>query len=142
MFNKLLIALKLKKKPQPLHTPNALDTSWGYLQIKPMPMKPATYAETQRAYAPPTSRPSSAPAPAPDTSSDLANTLFVASPISSGAHSSECKRAPEAEPFSSGGDGDFGGGGATGSWESSATSQSYDSGSSSDSSSSSSSSSD
>ena len=127
MLDRLLIALRLKKKAAPKALP--AFTLRGGLNAQQAPSR------MQRYYAAPAVAPSAAPAP--DTSSDLMNAMFLTSLLnSSTGHESSACSAPE--PFRSGGGGDFGGGGAIGSWDAPAPSPSYDSGSSDSSSSSSS----
>jgi hypothetical protein len=149
MFDKLLIALGLKKKPQPRDPRIEPSTPWpryaGHVSPRPMPLP----APSRRMYG----APAVAPSPAPAPSDDFASNLLLYSMLSNGrAPAQECRRETEPEPMRSGGGGDFGGGGASGGWEPPspapsyeppAPSPSYDSGpSSSDSSSSSSTSSD
>jgi hypothetical protein len=118
MLTRLLIALRIKKpapKAEPLRAVGVEPSRpWprpaGRTPMRPMPPPSRVRRES---YVPP--RP--APAPAPDTSSsDLMNTVLLASMLNQ--HSSPAC-APDSEPvrFVSGCGGDFGGAGASGSWD-------------------------
>ena len=149
MWDRLLIALHLKKPPTPRPALVQPDIAWPRAQNVP---KPAPRPTARNGWTPPRAMP---PAPAPayavpqstSSTSDSGDTMLhilmaqqtLANSNSLAAH--ECRREPEPERFSSGGAGDFGGGGASGDWdapsptpapayEPPAPSPSYDSGSS------------
>ena len=139
MFERLLIALRLKKpktKPalpriEPL-MPRPRNTTRGHVPPRPMP-PPAPRVQQFAA--------ASTPAPADTSTTDMMNMLLLRQMLNSGDTSApqQCSREQEAEPLRAGGGGDFGGAGASGSWEPPppapsyeppAPSPSYDSGSS------------
>lgn len=120
MFSKLLIALRLKK-PQPKPSlAEALMPRRYVGHVPPRPMPPP--AAPRRMY----SAPAVAPTPAPAPSDDFASNLLLYPMLNSRSEPAQCKRDPEPEPFRAGGGGDFGGGGATGSWEPPAPSPAYE----------------
>lgn len=130
MFNKLLIALGLRKKPVPkeivLPTRASMLLPKAVKVARAVPPRPVT-----------ASKPYVAPAtvvaprkPEPDTTvEDLATAALLYSMLNSSSSSS--RSDPEPEPFRGGG-GESGGGGASGSWDSSSNNSSSSSSSSSD----------
>ena len=130
MFDKLLIALGLKKTPVPKEftVPYRAGLPSGKAAM-PIPIKVASTAATsyvrrpviieRKPYVPP-QRPAVRREPEPDTTvEDLAAAALLYSMLNSSSSSS--RSDPEPEPFRGGG-GDSGGAGASGSWESSSSS--------------------
>lgn len=115
ILDRLLIALRLKKKP-----PEPKPSFSAAL----MPKRYAGHVPP-RAFSPPAPPPRRtyehqvvpSQAPAPDTSSDLMNAVLLNSLLHSNAPAQDCRREAEPEPFRSGLGGDFAGAGAGGGWE-------------------------
>lgn len=117
MFEKLLIALRLKKKPEQKPAPAVAEPRRNYLPVgSRIPVPPPRRSYNALPVAQPTA----------DTSSDITNAVLMYSLLNSSSHASECSAPKEPEPFRGGG-GESGGAGASGGWE---PSPSYDSGSS------------
>lgn len=103
-----MIALRLKKNPQqPASWPHTVAR--GHVPLRPMPPPPSA---PRRTYAAPAARPT----PVPDTGNDLVNFALIASLLNSDAVREE-NPTPAVDTFRSGDGGDFGGGGASGSWD-------------------------